>query len=107
MFFPRFFLALACAFTPFSAAAQEAPPKPVITIEADMWCPINCTPADARPGVGIEIAKKIFEPLGYRINYVIVPWTQALADARAGRTDAVVGANHQDDATLIFPTKML
>jgi polar amino acid transport system substrate-binding protein len=83
-----------------TAAAQEK----TLTIAADEWCPINCRPDSAQPGIGIELAKKIFEPLGYRINYIIVPWSRALEDIHAGHVDALVGAGRSDDAGLVFPT---
>lgn len=81
--------------------------KPVLTIAADEWCPINCDPSSRQPGIGIDLVKKIFEPLGYGINYIVQPWTQALADSRAGRIDMVVGANTVDDPSLIFPRHYL
>lgn len=74
-----------------------------ITIAADNWCPINCTRPEPRLGVGIDLAKAIFEPLGYQINYVIMPWSEALAKVRTGEVDAVIGASRYDDARLIFP----
>lgn len=95
-----FFLTLCClAVLPASAQEQK-----VITIAADVWCPINCQPGSARPGVGIELVQKIFEPLGYRINYVIMPWSRALEAIHNGGADALVGAGRSDDATLVFPT---
>ncbi len=87
-----------------TAHAEEATMAKTITIAADVWCPINCDPADDNLGVGIDLAKRIFEPLGYKINYVILPWARALEDARQGKIDAVVGANTSDDPTLVFPS---
>lgn len=74
-----------------------------IVIEADEWCPINCTPGAGEEGIGIDLARKVFEPMGYKIRYVIVPWTQAVDDVHKGRIHAIVGANHHDDSGLIFP----
>lgn len=89
----------------FPALAQEAKkPKPTITIAADEWCPINCDPKSDKPGIGIELAKKTFEPLGYQINYVIMPWKEALEQVRLGKVDAVVGASRADDVRLVFPS---
>lgn len=95
-----------CCFSAALVFAQDAAPK-ILTVEADEWCPINCTPASGQEGIGIDIARKIFEPLGYKVNYVIVPWTQALTDARSGTIEAVVGANMQDDPSLLFPSSYL
>lgn len=86
------------------AQAQEA--GRVIVIEADEWCPINCS-AGPQPGVGIELAKRIFEPMGYMVVYKVVPWITALSDARSGKADAVVGANRNDDRNLVFPDNAL
>lgn len=87
------------------AMAQEM--TKTLTIEADEWCPINCEANGNPRGIGIDLAKKVFEPLGYRINYVVVPWTQALKDVRAGLADAAVGANSTDDPKLIFPQEAI
>ena len=83
--------------------AQEKAGGSTITIAADEWCPINCRPEDAMPGIGIDLAKAAFEPLGYKIRYVLMPWTEALKAAKEGKVDAVVGANHWDEPTLVFP----
>lgn len=84
-------------------AGAEGPPPRALTIAADEWCPINCRPGQERQGIGVDLAKAIFEPLGYRVEYVIMPWARALEEARQGRVDAVVGANTADDPSLIFP----
>ena len=99
----RIFMVLALACMPFSARAANAGDDKVITIVADLWCPINCDPAGNRPGLGIEIAKEIFEPLGYTVNYIVIPWARALSEVRTGDVDAVIGANKNDDPTLVFP----
>jgi polar amino acid transport system substrate-binding protein len=93
------------------AAGIPYPKKPepqaeearVIRIAADLWCPINCTPLEAQEGIGIDLARKIFEPLGYTVDYMVVPWARALEDVRSGKIDAVIGANHTDDPTLVLP----
>jgi polar amino acid transport system substrate-binding protein len=65
--------------------------------------PINCASGDLLPGIGIELAKEIFEPLGYRVQYIVMPWARALVDVRDGKIDAAIGANASDDPTLLFP----
>ena len=85
-----------------SQARVSVPPK-TITIAADEWCPINCTPESYKEGVGIELARAVFEPLGYTVKYVVMPWARALEEVRKGTIDAVVGANTSDDNTLLFP----
>lgn len=100
----RNFMSILFALWAFSSHAQQ---KQTITIAADSWCPINCTKPETKLGVGIDLAKAIFEPLGYEINYVIMPWTDALKKVRTGEVDAVVGANHNDDESLIFPRQSI
>jgi len=80
-----------------------AQPQATITIAADNWCPINCTRPEPRLGVGIDLAKAIFEPIGYRVNYQVMPWSDALAKVRSGHVNAVIGASRYDDPRLIFP----
>jgi polar amino acid transport system substrate-binding protein len=86
------------AFSRSSAAASET-----LTIAADAWCPVNCAAIDPHVGIGIDLARRVFEPLGYEVRYVIMSWSRALEEVRAGRVDAVVGANHSDDPTLLLP----
>ncbi len=90
---PAFFF----IFMVFVTSALHAQTKPVIiTIAADSWCPINCTKPEKKLGVGIDLAKSIFEPLGYTIQYEVMGWSDALAKVRRGEVDAVVGASKFD-----------
>ncbi len=95
------------AFCAVSAVAFALTPdfyqKRTLTIAADSWCPINCARSQGRLGVGIDLAKAIFEPLGYTIDYRLMPWSEALARVRSGQVDAVIGASRYDDASLVFP----
>ena len=81
---------------------KKLPAKSII-VAADEWCPINCAQGSGQSGIGIELAKRVFEPLGYQVVYEVMPWTEALAKVREGKVDAVVGATREDDATLLFP----
>ncbi len=95
----------AMCIAPYTSRAEENARK--LVIAADLWCPINCDPGGRELGIGVDLTKKVFEALGYRVEYKIMPWTQALEAVRAGKIDAVVGANSTDDATLIFPKTMI
>ncbi|MBN2707131.1 MAG: transporter substrate-binding domain-containing protein [Deltaproteobacteria bacterium] len=74
-----------------------------ITVAADHWCPINCEENSTRPGIMIEMAQKIFARQGYQLKYRALPWSRAIAEARAGRIDGVVGAFEGDVPDFIFP----
>lgn len=91
------FMWIACA------APASAHEKPVLTIAADVWCPINCAEGDPLPGIGVELARRAFERQGYEVRYIVMPWARALEEVRAGKIDAVIGANHTDDASLLLP----
>jgi len=97
----RIFLLLFLSQFVLSGFAQ---PQSIITIGADSWCPINCVRPEPKLGVGIDLAKAVFEPLGYTVRYQVMPWSNALDKVRNGEIDAVVGASRYDDATLVFPS---
>jgi polar amino acid transport system substrate-binding protein len=90
---------LACAVLLASAPARAE----TITLVADEWCPYNCAPGDAQPGFLIEIARRVFEPAGFGVDYKIVPWARAIRDARAGRYTAIVGAIRSEVPDFVFP----
>lgn len=98
---------LVCLLATPVLAQEKMAQRPVITIAADEWCPINCNPQSEQPGIGIEIAKAVFVRAGYRVNYVVMPWKEALAQVREGKVDAVVGASKSDDPGLVFPVSSL
>ena len=74
-----------------------------LTIAADPWCPYNCEPGSEREGFAIEAARLIFAQVGLDVDYRLLPWTRALAEARGGRLDAVVGASRPEAPDLVFP----
>lgn len=106
-YFCYFFLFLLVSAPAFAVSQEYYLKRPAITIAADDWCPVNCQPPESKSGVGIDLAKAIFESQGYRINYVVMPWSEALAKVRSGQVDAVVGAARSDDTTLVFPSQHL
>ena len=77
--------------------------KRTITAVADPWCPFNCDPASANPGIMVEVLKEALEPLGYRVDYQTVPWTRALAQTLDGTYDIVIAADKIEGAGMLFP----
>ncbi len=63
-----------------------------VVIAADPWCPYNCTPESKSPGYLIELAQTVFQPHGYTIKYMNLPWARALKYAKEGTIHAAVGA---------------
>ncbi len=90
-------LFLATCFPTQDAISEE------ITIAADIWCPINCEPNSSMPGIMVEIAEKIFQEKGHKINYIIYPWRRAVLLARKGEIAGIIGTFPGDAPDFIFP----
>lgn len=87
--------------TPATAGAAAAAAS--VTLAADEWCPYNCAVGSDRPGYMVEIARRAFARRGVTVNYVVMPWSRALADAEAGKVDGVIGASKTDFRSGVFP----
>lgn len=77
-----------------------------VKLRADSWCPYNCEPGN-RPGYLIEIAKAALEPAGHKVDYQLMPWTEALAGAAAGTVTGAVGATREEAPGLVYATSPL
>lgn len=80
-----------CAIAFASAAHADE-----ITLMADSWCPYNCEPNSAEPGMFVEVATQALEAKGHKVKYTIYPWSRSLAEARAGKIGGVLGAGPLD-----------
>lgn len=99
-----FFLSIANSFAGNLAPRAE---KKIISLRADDWCPYNCDPKSDHPGFLIEIAKMILEPKGYIVDYQLMPWARARAEAGDGKIDGIVGAFYSDAPGFSFPSEAL
>lgn len=84
------------------AAAPSAVFERRISLRADSWCPYNCDPKSDRQGYMVDIVRAVFEPLGYTVDYNILPWSRALNETRSGQHDAVLGAGRDDAKDFVF-----
>lgn len=75
----------------------------VVRLCADEWMPFNGQSEDERPGYVIELARAVFESKGVAVEYVVMPWDDALAAVREGRMTAAIGANPAEGEGLIIP----
>ena len=102
IFFGSFFLAsqLFVMLVASSTASAE-----VLRARADSWCPYNCEPSSETPGVLIELLQESFKGTGYAIDYSILPWSQAVAEVRTGKYDAIIAAAKEDLAGMIHTDK--
>lgn len=64
--------------------------QPLVLV-SDPWCPVACAENDPRPGYVVEIAKAVFEPAGYVVQYQIVPFARAEAMTNQGEADGFIG----------------
>ena len=95
------------AGTSAGAAADPVAADSLIILAADAWPPYNCAADDSLEGYLVEVARAVFEPLGYRVEYRIVPWQRALAGTLAGTYDAALGASAAEAGGLVLPATEL
>ena len=87
--------------TPINRATAE---MPTITLASDHRCPYSCNPNDQNPGYLVEMAQKIFEIYGIKVEYKLMPWADALKAVEEGKIDGVIGINDIGGRDLITPT---
>lgn len=99
-----FRLSVYCFTTIFALAvwASGALRADTITLVADPWCPYNCQPDSAFPGILIEVAQRAFERSGHAITYKTMPWTRAIKSVRVGRYDGIVGTGPEETPDFVF-----
>ncbi|MEK1906246.1 MAG: transporter substrate-binding domain-containing protein [Pseudomonas sp.] len=73
-----------------------------LTIAGDIWCPINCEPGSAKPGIFVELARDIFAESGIEVRYEARNWARVLQEVRRGEIDAAVGAGREDAPDFLF-----
>ncbi|MFM6929144.1 MAG: substrate-binding periplasmic protein [Bdellovibrio sp.] len=78
----------------------------VISIRSDEWCPYVCDNKES-PGYMVEVVTKIFAKQGHQVDFSLVNWARAVQEVRHNRSQAVLGALHNDAPDFIFPTKPL
>lgn len=78
-----------------------------ISVRADVWMPYNGEPGSEKPGYGIEMLKAVFGPQNIEIDYQTMPWNRAVAEAREGKFDCLVGAGPRDAEGFVFPSEKM
>jgi polar amino acid transport system substrate-binding protein len=77
----------------------------VVRLCADQWMPYNGAPADPKPGYVIELAKAIFEPKGIKVEYIVMPYDDALAAVKEGTMSGAIGPNAEEGKELTLPAE--
>ncbi len=76
-----------------------------IKLSSDPWCPYTCEPNSDKPGFMVEVATEIFKASGHQVKYLKLSWARAIADARSGVINGVIGAAKNDVPGFIIPNK--
>jgi polar amino acid transport system substrate-binding protein len=90
-----------------SPAWIGAQTRPVVKLQADVWCPFNCKDTDANPGYMVEIAKIAFDSIKMDVEYKNKSWNKAIDEARKGVTNGIIGAAVTDAPDFIYPSNAL
>lgn len=78
-----------------------------IKLVTDPWCPFACKQG-GHPGYMVEIAQKIYQKLGYRVEYKTIPFARAIFEVETGTSTAVVGIQKSEKRkSFIFPKEEL
>ena len=71
---------LAAALCAGVAAGHATPATGAVPVEArtlrvvaDEWCPYTCAADAPQSGYLVDLVRAMFEPLGYRIDYRVMP----------------------------------
>lgn len=70
-------------------------------------CPYVCAAGDPNPGVMVEIAQRVFERNGHRLEFEPLPWSRALKYVRNGQLDAIAGVLRRNAPDLVYPQRAL
>lgn len=73
-----------------------------LVIAGDIWCPVNCVPGSAQPGIFVELAQEIFAEAGIQVQYQTLNWARTLREVRAGELNAAIGAGVEDAPDFLF-----
>jgi len=99
----RSILLLPLVFGLLALSSLTASAQAKLRVRADSWMPFNGSPTDEKPGYVVEILRAIFEPEEIKLEYATCDWTEALETVRAGKIEAVIGANATEAEGLLLP----
>lgn len=88
--------------TLLSTALVAAAQAETLIIAGDIWCPVNCVPGSAQPGIFVELAQEIFAEAGIQVQYQTLNWARTLREVRSGELNAAIGAGVQDAPDFLF-----
>ena len=94
-------LVIALAFSTVMLLASCKMPEKIITVGYTDYPPMNYTDANGKlVGFDTELATKMFEELGYRVNFKLIEWGNRYSELNGGTIDCIWNgftANTSDD----------
>ncbi|MBP5969106.1 MULTISPECIES: substrate-binding periplasmic protein [Pseudomonas] len=83
------------------ASAQETASSPsVIHLASEVW--EDYTAADGQ-GLAWDVLRKVFEPVGVKLDIRSEPYTRSVGLAQRAEVDACVGSYHEEFSDLLYP----
>lgn len=87
-----------------SAGASDSPDsRQVLTFGSDPWPPYAGDAASKTPGYIVEVLEAIYEPHGYRVEFVNKPWSRCITETRDGSMTGLAGADREEVPDFAFP----
>lgn len=93
------------AFVSFTAAGTIYGADKEIVIGSDPWCPYQCFDQGKPRGITLDIVRHVFEPKGYRVSMLSLPWTRAIQMLREGKITTFGSAAKADAPEMVFATE--
>ncbi|WP_426416722.1 substrate-binding periplasmic protein [Aestuariirhabdus sp. LZHN29] len=84
-------------------AMMPAVQADTMRLAADIWYPYNGEPSSDYPGYMVELATEILQDADHELDYLLMPWSRSLLEARKGNIDCVVGAFRGDAPDFLYP----
>lgn len=99
---PSFFLILiSLIFLNHIQASDTQKNDKNLLIVSDPYCPYTCASGSEKQGYFVDFAKTALNPLGYKIDYQVMPWKRVLYLAEQGKVDAVLTVEKNDVSSLV------
>jgi polar amino acid transport system substrate-binding protein len=77
----------------------------VMIARSDVWYPFNGDPNSKMPGYVVEMCRRIYGAHGISVDYRVMSWEKSIAEVRAGRADAILGADRADAPDFVYPVE--
>lgn len=79
----------------------------VLFFSSDPWTPYAGYADAELEGYIVDVMREIYEPLGYKVKYVNLPWSRCIRDTRDGKLTALAGADFDEVPDFIFPKETI